>query len=113
VVGISIEGRWCAQGRIQDISVIGARIEACGAAPSVGTSLRLGFLLSSGPGGAELERFELPVSVARHTESGGVGVAFDEADPRLSRVVEGMLRRARQLCEKQVRAACALSELLA
>ena len=83
-VGIMSEGGQ-SRGRVQDISVTGARIEGVDQLPEEGEELRLGFSFTA-------RALPVPIRgrVIRHTESGGFAVEFADLDFR-TRILLGAL----------------------
>ncbi len=73
-------------GRVQDISVSGARIEGVGTQPPEGSELRLGFSFSA-------RALPVPIRgrVVRHTESGGFAVRFEGLDFRTQILLSALL----------------------
>jgi hypothetical protein len=91
LAGVGIEiGNLCGVGRIHDISSTGARIEDSGLNPPLGALARLLFVLSS-----DEPAFEMAASVVRGTQTGGFAVEFLKPDPRLERLVDEQIRRAK------------------
>lgn len=91
-VGVEIDGL-CAEGRICDISVSGARIETSSVTPPIGTALQVSFVL-----GPDAPPFEVPAKVVRQTRAGGFAVQFSQFEPKLDDVLSLLIGRA---CEEQ------------
>jgi CBS domain-containing protein len=87
-VGVEADGL-CAEGKICDISVSGARIETTSVAPALGTEVQVSFVL-----GTDAPPFEVPAKVVRQTRAGGFAVQFSQFEPKLDDVIGMFLDRA-------------------
>jgi CBS domain-containing protein len=87
-VGFEANGL-CAEGKICDISVSGARIETTGVPPALGTDVQVTFVL-----GPDAPPFEVPAKVVRQTRAGGFAVEFAQFEPKLDDVLAAFLDKA-------------------
>jgi hypothetical protein len=97
IVGISIDGSWCSQGRLADISANGARIEGGVPLPAIGARVRVGFFLSVFALAVDAQRFEVEGTVARHTETDGFAIAFTQADEALAKLIDMLVWHSSEL----------------